>query len=315
MVSIILIFSLFLISGEDNKEVKQFFFYIPDQEQINDYFNLFKYLIQWDENKIVINNEKLEKYYTGYVNQDSFQGLLFESFLRQTKNKKIQRQVLQLVKKNKLNDEYSQSLTRLYNSQEEKFKVDDNIEQIQYNYKEQYFDENINLFYQTESLVYNKELGLMLFENPWTNISFKSEDEKNKNQNMFFLMYGGGTNSMTIHFNKLSEIEFDDYKKEEIDKYNPDRNKNWKIIELEKKGILTTSGADKIFIAYDTGPDLFPEIDAGTFNIYLYNEKLKTGYTISYYMNFSKINNNYNLRHRIWNHLLMQVTLSFINVN
>ncbi len=155
----------------------------------------------------------------------------------------------------------------------------------------------------------------MLFENPWTNISFKSEDEKNKNQNMFFLMYGGGTNSMTIHFNKLSEIEFDDYKKEEIDKYNPDRNKNWKIIELEKKGILTTSGADKIFIAYDTGPDLFPEIDAGTFNIYLYNEKLKTGYTISYYMNFSKINNNYNLRHRIWNHLLMQVTLSFINVN
>ncbi len=120
MVSIILIFSLFLISGEDNKEVKQFFFYIPDQEQINDYFNLFKYLIQWDENKIVINNEKLEKYYTGYVNQDSFQGLLFESFLRQTKNKKIQRQVLQLVKKNKLNDEYSQSLTRLYNSQEEK---------------------------------------------------------------------------------------------------------------------------------------------------------------------------------------------------
>ena len=50
---------------------------------------------------------------------------------------------------------------------------------------------------------------------------------------------------------------------------------------------MNKAGTDKIFIGYDTGSDIFPEINTATFIIYLYNEKNKIGYMISYFMNFS----------------------------
>jgi hypothetical protein len=309
----ILLFSVKLQSQEQTEG--EFFFYQLDEEEIKDYFDKFQFLIALDKNKVEFTDDKLETFFTKYIGKDSIECLLLESFFRQTKNKKIQTKVLKYIEKNNLNDEYSQSLFRLYNSKVKKYKQD-KTEQIQYNYKDQYYDENINLFYQSETLVFNKELGLMLFENPWTNINYKKDDEKNENSGSFFLIYGGGTNSMTINFFKYSDVSFDQFKTQEIDKkYFSDKYKKWKIVELEKKGILEKSGSDKIFIGYGVGPDIVPDIDTATFNIYLYNEKLQKGYSISYFMNFSKINNNYKLRQRIWNQLLLQLCFSFINIS
>ena len=79
--------------------------------------------------------------------------------------------------------------------------------------------------------------------------------------------------------------------------------------------LFENSGADKIYIGYGVGPDIFPEIDTATFSVYLYNEKLQKGYSITYFMNFSKINNNYKIRHRIWNQILYQLCFSFINIS
>jgi len=291
----------------------ELFMYVPTQEDINDFFNLFNYLIEWDKNKRNIKDEQLLNYYNAYIGQESFQGLLFEAFLRQTTNKKIQKQILKIIEENNYNDEFSKALYRLYNAKIKRYKQD-GATKIQYNYNDGFFDENINLFYMYESLTFNKELGLMLFENDWSQMSYQPDKEEDNKRDSFFLLYGGGTNSMTIHFTRYSDMDFKEFKEEAInDKYNKEKYQNWEIKELNIEGILTRSGADKFYIGIGIGPDMIPEIDCGTFDVYLYNSKLKKGYEISYFMNFSKINNNYKIRHRIWNHLAMQLILTFIN--
>ena len=298
-------------SAYNFEDKENIFFYIPEQDDLNNYFNLYNYLNDWDNDKIDLEDDHLIKIYENFIYQKTLQGLLFEAFLRQTKNKKIQNQILNTIDKKKYQDEFSQILVRLYNSEEKKF-MQDNHEQIQYNYKDQYFDENINLFKMNEIMTYNKELGLMLFENEWAQISYKDK-ENNKTDDSFFLLYGGGTNSMTINFNRYDNITFRKFYNEKVkDKFHSKKYKDWKIEEIPIKGVLERAGADKIYIGIGIGPDIIPEIDTGTFSIFLYNNKSKKGYSIVYFMNFSKINNNYKMRYRILNHLLMQLTLTFI---
>jgi hypothetical protein len=316
IIFIFIIFILFNIIPEDN-EKEGFFFYLLDQDGLKNYFEKYNYLVALDKNKVILKEEQIKTFFSEYIGLETLDSLILEAFFRQTKNKTIQRKILKYIKKNNLKDEFSQSLFRFYNSKEKKFKQNDS-EQIQYSYNDKYFDENINLFYQYENLVFNKELGLMLFENNWAIISYSNKDDK-KNQeegkNSFFLMYGGGTNSMMINFSRYPDMSFDKFKNEVInDKYNSNKYKKWKTVELEKKHIFENSGADKIFIGYGVGPDIIPEIDSATFSIYLYNEKLKRGYSIMYFMNFSKINNNFKLRHRIWNQILFQLCFTFINI-
>jgi len=316
---VLLFFILFNLTPLLNSEnlidlSNDMFFYVPYEEHAADYINFYNYLKQWEENKVIINDEKLLKFYKDFAGQKTLHGFIFEAFLRQTKNKNIQKQVLFMIKGYKLDDVFSVILTRLYNSRKKQIEMGDN-NQLQYSYNEEYFDENINLFKQNEYLAFKNELGLMLFDNPWTNLSYNSRNKVYSENDSFFLMYGGGTNSMTIHFYKMINIIFEEFKSREIEgKYNAEKYGNWKVQEIEIKGILKKANADKIFICTGTGPDLFPEIESGTFSILLYNEKLERGYSISYYMNFSKINNNFEMRQRIWNHLLMQLIFSFINV-
>jgi hypothetical protein len=156
---IILFLNVFFILNSENgsDRSENLFYYIPTEEQATDYFSLFNYL-------------------------------------RYTKNKKIQSRILTMIKNNKINDTFARSLFRLYNSKEEKIIQNDKT-QIQYNYNNQYYDENINLFTQAEKLLFNNE--------------------------------------------------------------------------LDRSGILSRSGADRIYLGIGVGPDIIPEIDSGCFKIFL----------------------------------------------
>jgi hypothetical protein len=314
---ILFIFMVLLVIRMQSQESENegLFFYQIKLDEIKDYFDKYKYLTALDKNNVILTDEKIDLFFKDYIGKETMESLLLESFFRYTKNKEIQKKVLNYLQKNKLSDEYSQSLIRLYNSKEKKYQQD-KVEQIQYDYNGKYFDENINLFYQSEKLFFNNELGIMLFDNPWAYLSFKNNDDKKSDDDSFVLIYGGGTNSMTINFNKFPNLDFEQFSAKEINKsYNKQKYDNWKLVELENKEIFENSGSDKIFIGVGIGPDTIPEIDCGTFDIYLYNEKLKCGYSISYFMNFSKINNNYKLRKRIWNQILFQLCFSYIEVS
>ncbi|MBN2546696.1 MAG: hypothetical protein JXB50_12920 [Spirochaetes bacterium] len=308
---------IFLYGYENIKDLgNDMFFYIPEEDHIKDYFNFYDYLLRWDQNKISISEEKLFKFYKEFVGQKTLHGLLFEAFLRHTRNPVIRRQVLLMLKGNNIDDVFSRILTRLYNSRVKKVKMQ-NIDQLQYSFKDEYFDENINLFNQKEMLFFDNELGLMLFNNPWVKTEYKRTDEKEINKDGFYLNYRGETNSLGIYFYKFTDISFEEFNNKVIySKYSFERfNYHGKVKELEKSGILKKSNADKIFLNYGFGVNDWHSGENILFTLFLYSEKHQRGYSVSYCMNFLKNNNNYEMRHRIWNQLMMQFLFCNININ
>lgn len=107
-----------------------------------------------------------------------------------------------------------------------------------------------------EVLVFNDTLGLMLFDNDWQQINV---DIKKNNTQDFSLIYGGGTHAINISLKKLEHIDFELFKKQEIDGLSSftDKYQEYKIFELPKEGILLRAGADHIFFAIGSGTDRF----------------------------------------------------------
>jgi hypothetical protein len=292
------------------QEKGDLFLYIPTNEIMSDYINMHSYLSAWDKNEIEVDDIRVEALYTNHIGKDTLQSLLFESFLRYTKNKDIQNRILTYIDRNNINTNFSNILKKLYSAIPVTRKQDGK-DIIQYNYNNLEYDENIDLFSFGESQVFNRELGLLLFNNDWNIVSFNNEN--NTNEESFFLIYGGGTNSMTIHFRKYINIEENNIEsKFNLAYYKGRYNENWEIIELPFDGILSRAGADRIIIAHGLGPDIIETIETGTFNVYLYDKNKKTLYEVGYFMNFSPININFSERNRIFNYLFFQILFVFI---
>jgi hypothetical protein len=292
------------------QEKGQLFLYIPDNETMADYLNMYSYLKDWDRDEIVVDDSRLSALFTYYIGKETLQSLLFESFLRYTKNKDIQNRIINYIDKNKINNSFANNLKKIY-AAISVIKQSSGKNVIQYNYNNLEFEENMNLFHFNEVEFFNNELGLLLFDNDWNIMSFSGT---NKDEESFFLIYGGGTNSMTIHFSKYSNINEQDIEtKYKLNFYNEKYKGNWKITELLLDGILNRAGADKIVIAHGLGPDIIETIETATFNVYLYNRDNKILYEISYFMNFSPININFSERERIFNLLFFQILFVFLN--
>jgi hypothetical protein len=111
-------------------------------------------------------------------------------------NKNVQSAVLNYIDKNNINTNFTNNLRKLFDAVPINT-ISEGKGVIQYNYNNSEYDENINLFLFNEVKVFNNELGLLLFNNDWNKISFTNEN--NSQEEKFFLAYGGGTNSITIH--------------------------------------------------------------------------------------------------------------------
>ena len=285
------------------------FLYIPDEEIMTDYLHLHSYLMAWDNDEVAISDENLSAFFNYYVGKDTLQGLLFESFLRYTKNKNVQNRVLEYIYENEIETNFTNSLKILYAAVPVINQSGERTE-IQYNYNNSLFDENINLFSFNEVLLFNGELGMLLFDNDWSVFSVPSSG----NMEMFGLMYGGGTNYMTIIFTKhsnLNERNIETVFRQEY--YSNMFGNNWVIDEISPVGIMSRSGADKIYIAHGLGTErLVRTIENGAFNVYLYNRSNRTLYEINYFMNFSHVNIHYSERQRIFNLLFFQLLFAFL---
>lgn len=300
-----LLFTLTIISGQAG----EFFLYIPEEEEMREYLNLYDYLSGWAEGKNEINDERLQILFRNYVGQDTLSGLLCEAFFRSLKQRDLQEMVISHLDKYGPQSSFTESLKKLY-SAEAVYRKQDDKEVIQYNYLNQEFDENINLFSLREITVFNRELGLLLTDNDWDIINMKSGAEDDEG---FFLIFGGGTNSMYMQFYRhtgvVPENLADLFKREFFEKRYPE---GWRIMMLPMEGIITRSGADRYYIAYGTGPDMIESIICGNFNAYLYNEEAEILYEITWFMNFSTINIHYPERNRIFNYLLFQTLFAYI---
>jgi viroplasmin and RNaseH domain-containing protein len=181
-----------------------FFSYIPSEEEAQVFIVMRSFFKEWNDNKIKVDDDVFAALFKDYLGKDTLHSLLFEAFLRYTKNKNIQNRVLKYIKDNKLESNFTETLKKLYAAKEIKRKIDGK-DVIQYVYNNQEYDENINLFWSNEVRVFNHELGLLLFANDWRMITRNDEDDTNRS--VASLIYGGGTNSMSIAFRKYSNVD------------------------------------------------------------------------------------------------------------
>ena len=309
------IFIALLMSAAINiaaEESSDLFLYIPQEEEMSEYLSIFAYLRAWDRGERDVDDKRLAIIFTDYIGDNTLQSLLCESFFRYTKNKNIQSAVLNYFDANNINTDFANTLKKLY-AAVPIYKMSDGKEEIRYSYNDSEYDENINLFLFTELKFFNGELGLLLFNNDWSQFLFNNGT--NDQDESFFLMYGGGTNAMTMHFKKNLNVEEEDIETTISTKYNTEKYKDkWRITELPLVGILQRAGADKIFIAHGLGPEpTVKTIETATLNVYLYKENTKTLYEVSYFSNFSPININFSQRNRIFNFLFFQLLFVYLN--
>jgi hypothetical protein len=303
---IVFLLSINLIFCDENK----YFFYVPTTEETQVYFSMKKYLSEWDSGNRQVDDFTFDKMYQNNIGGETINSLLLESFFRNTSNIGIQQQLKKYIIANNIETSFSKAILKKIDSEIIK-QIQSDKEVTRFMYRNEEYDENINLFDFREVSLFNKKFGVLLFENDWNQFSFNSKEQTNENK--FFLIYGGGTNSVTINFYEKKDIT-----KKELDMaMNQEFYKNrypdsWQSMELDKNGVLWNCGADNYIIAFGNGPDTIPEIDSATFNAYLYNEKEKKLYAMSTSMNFSKINIFYSERYRIFNYLLFNTLFCFI---
>lgn len=311
--------SVLFLSAEDlfftDHNGNELFFYEPSNDAMNHYFTTFyPYLNALEDGSLELTEENLEIMFDSYYQAVHMHSLLFESFLLNTQNKVIQDQILTYLTENKIDDEFAKSLERKYNS-EKTVNSMFGKEMIQYNYGDTYFDENINLFNAGESYTFeDKGLGLLLFENDWQQIPMNDPNNES-NGHGFLLIHGGNSNSLVITLKEFPDTEYEDFFNQEINsEFNKQKFANWTTEMIIPEGILERAGADFIFIGVGTGPSEIAGIEDAMFTLYLFNLAKNKGYTVTYFMNMAESNNNYPIRHRIWNRLLMQLNLAFINM-
>jgi hypothetical protein len=292
------------------QEAGDLFLYIPGNEVMSDYLNLHSYLKAWDNDEIIIDSESLSVFFTNYTGANTLQSLLFESFLRYTKNKAIQGQILDYINSNNVNTNFANSLRKLYSSVPI-VRQSNGKDVIQYNYNNKEFDENINLFLFNERYTFNNEIGLLLFDNDWNMLTYNND--ANKNIDAFFLMFGGGTNALTVTFRRYANITKDEPESiYNASAYAQKYRGKWTVTPLPPEGVLSRAGADRITIAYGLGPDVIETIETGTFNVYLYREAENVMYEISYFMNIAPANIHFPERNRMFNLLFFQTLFSFL---
>jgi hypothetical protein len=294
------------------QEAGDLFLYIPSNETMSNYLSLHSYLRAWDRDEVNVDNELLSAFFTNYVGTNTMHGLLFESFLRYTRNINIQNQILYYINSNDIYTNFANSLRKLYVAIPV-VRQSDGKDVIQYNYNNTEFDENINLFLFEERYTFYNEIGLLLFYNDWN--MFTYNNSANRNIEAFFLIFGGGTNALTITFRRYANITKDEPESiYNASAYRQRYDDKWAVINLPLEGILSRAGADRVTIAYGLGPDTInnPDIETGTFNVYLYKEAENMMYEISYFMNIAPTNIHFSERNRMFNFLLFQTLFAFI---
>ena len=279
------------------------FLYIPDSDEMSSFFSNMAYLKKCDSGEVTV-DEALVKTFFSVVGRNDLISLQMENFLRDVKNKDVQKKVSDYIKKNKIDTPYTQALLKKYSSTEKKF--DDNgHEVIQYSYKEEEFDEDIILYNFNEIHPFNDEFGLLLFANDWNVLTLNNNDGTPSDEKTIYVIHGGGTNCLTVSFKEIENVN----SKEDFAKIiNPfiesknqgDQADEWSFYQLNKTGVLENCGVDEYIIYSRIGPDIIPEISAGSFGAFLYSEKYGKVYRIDFFLNYSKININYDIRDRIF---------------
>ena len=290
-----------------NESQEPGFLYIPETDEMSSFISNWKYLQKCDSGEVVPDEQQIASFFSVIGRNDTI-SLQMEMFLLNVKNKDVQKKAESYIKKNNLDTPFAQALLKKYNSVEKTY---DNSghEEIQYSYNDEWFDENITLYDFNEIHPFEDEFGLLLFNNNWGVLRLKNDDGTAGDEDHFYLIHGGGTNSMSVSFREYRTIETEDDFAQIINdfiksKKEGEQKDEWNFYQLNKTGVLENCGVDEYIIYSRIGSEpLVPAISAGDFGAYLYSEKYKKVYKVEYHVNFSVINISYEIRQRIYDYV------------
>ena len=284
------------------------FLYIPDMDEMSSFINNWSYLKKCESGEVAVDEQQIASFFSVVGREDTI-SLQMEMFLLNVKNKDVQSKAESYIKKNKLDTPFTKALLKKYNSVEKKYESSGH-EEIQYSYNDEEFDENITLYDFNEIHPFNDEFGILLFNNNWGVLQKKSlETDEVVDNDHFYLLHGGGTNSISVSFREYKDVATEEDFAEIINgfitsKKEGEQKDEWNFYQLNKTGVLENCGVDEYIIYSRVGPEFFvPEIAAGDFGAYLYSEKYQKIYQIEYHVNFSVINISYDIRERIFTYV------------
>ena len=304
-------------NGPDILNPRDFVLYTPSYEEVGMHINTLTYLKSVENAEIQISDDELSEILFHWVGNDDMTSMLTEAFLLGCENRILLTRMFNLItaslKEGMEMTPFQKALCRRAFAEPVEETNNNGNKTVRYVFANTTYDENINLADFVEYHPFDDEFGICIPLNDYAIASFDGDSEENKKDKFF--VYGGGTNSFSIHIKELENVDSD---KNSIKKainneyYETKYPDTWEIYNLDLEGCLSKSGVDMYLIAYGVGPELaVPEIDCCTFAAFLYREKEKKLYSVEYTMNYSKINSNYEIRDRLYNLMGFYTQLSW----
>lgn len=292
IISYLVLCILGLFGTYAQEEARSFSFYVPTDKEMSNYIGMMTYLSALEDGRKDIDETSFHVLCNKYIGDESINSFLLEMFLLNTNSTKLKEYLMNYFLNNSIDSDFSKTVIKTYHG--------DGV------------NEHINLFKLTEYNIFSKRLSILTFDLDWTSIALKA-DKRADGQEGAALIYGGGTNAISISFKRYTEANEETLLSLMDSDSNREKYENWQLLEVPKEGIMKRAGTTKYYIGFGIGPDIVPDIVAGTFVIYLYDETEKDICTITYLLNYSTTNVMYDYCYRIYNYLLQCCLYLYLN--
>lgn len=272
-----LVWVTFSAFADDNQP---FYFYLPVQDEVNAFFNLIPYLSQYNDDQLMlVDKEQFSQFFDIGLKYKVIQTYYLLDFIRNTKNQFVIDCFIEYCNlQNEIPIDYEQTLTILKQRENENsvLKNGKTIENVKYSD----FVE-IGLFENT--------LKTLLPDNEWQTISVNNKNTNAVDKNYIAFLCGGGTNSFLASYRYYNETESDFVKRVEQNRFDESKFSRVALMKLPVEDFLVLNNASKIYLWLGTSKDEF-NIKNGQLVLYMYSEKYKRGYEITWLVNFSNKN-------------------------
>jgi len=289
------------------------FIYTPSQDAMQAFFGMHKYLQAWEENPSLVTSGKFKTIYEKYVGKGRIDSLVLEAFLIGTKEKNVQNEVLGYLEAAKDHSVFSEVLRQAYQAKNVGVLSDTNkLQRSSLNNEK--FDEGINYFGVRETTFMDKQIGILMPDNPWSTLKLTNSDSPESDRDRVTFIVGGGTNSILLSIQKFDQVSNDSIiDRMKINVLKERYHKDPIMYDLPLEGVIARSGADRYLLLYQTGEDMFPGVDSGTFLAYLYNSNKKILYELNYYINISPGSILYPIKNRLYNLILFSCMFAYLD--
>ena len=305
---------------------------VPSKEEVSDYMYLYKNLLAVEEGKRRMDAGLMSRLVEAYYGKDTLEGCLFDSWLLQVGREDVRNYAVDAISAlpGSDSDAFLAALERLHASRPEP-KSGGRKGNARRDCGDGLHDEGIDYFTESEASAFDGKLGIMLLENSWEELTLKARDGADAGQTdaesgeapagplkpggSFYLINGGGTNSLSISFDEytMGETDFVTAIEAGVDDWFAGKYPDWTFGELAISGEFERSGADRLFIGLGEGPDrAIPEIEGADIIVCLYSREQGRGYAVHYYVNISSANNFFGIRERIFQRVAQLALFVFL---